>query len=200
MNPPRTFVLTVDREIKCFNETAAHLNEMGVAWERFNGFDNQILKLNPVETFDLDRAGSRIAPKHIAATLTHYLVWKVMQYQPDDSFWVLEYDVRLPHDWKDTYQLAMAHLPEDWDIFFLGSCCCKGRNTSLIGGNVYKVEYPLCGHAMAIRKKALPTLLRNHQKINMPLDIALFYMTLPHLNVYTALPPIVVQAGAPLPP
>jgi hypothetical protein len=123
-----------------------------------------------------------------------------MSYQPDDSFWALEYDVRLPHDWKDTYQLAMAHLPEDWDIFFLGSCCCKGRNTSLIGGNVYKVEYPLCGHAIMYRKKALPTLLKNHQKINMPLDIALFYMTLPYLNVYTALPPIIVQAGAPLPP
>jgi GR25 family glycosyltransferase involved in LPS biosynthesis len=200
VTPPRILVLTVDREIKCFNETAAHLDSMGVKWERFNGFDNRVLKLNPVETFDLDRAGSRIAPKHIAATLTHWAAWKVMEYQPDDSFWVLEYDVRLPHDWKDTYQLAMAHLPEDWDIFFLGSCCCKGRNTSLIGGNVYKVEYPLCGHAIMYRKKALPTLLKNHQKINMPLDIALFYMTLPHLNVYTALPPIIVQAGAPLPP
>ncbi len=197
---PRTFVLTVDREIKCFNETAAHLNEIGMQWERFNGFDNRVLRLNPVDTFDLDRAGSRIAPKHIAATLSHYLIWKVMSYQPDDSFWVLEYDVRMTPDWKDTYQLAFAHLPVDWDIFFLGSCCCKGRNTSLIGGNVYKVEYPLCGHAQMIRKKALPTLLREHQKINMPLDIAMFYNSLPKLNVYTALPPIVVQAGEPLPP
>ncbi len=200
MTPPRILVLTVDREIKCFNETAAHLDSMDVKWERFNGFDNRILKLNPVETFDLDRAGSRIAPKHIAATLTHWAAWKVMEYQPDDSFWVLEYDVRMTPDWKDTYQLAMAHLPEDWDIFFLGSCCCKGRNTSLIGGNVYKVEWPLCGHAIMYRKKALPTLLKNHQKINMPLDIALFTMTLPYLNVYTALPAIIQQAGAPLPP
>jgi GR25 family glycosyltransferase involved in LPS biosynthesis len=195
---PRTFVLTVDRPIKCFDETAAHLDEMGVSWERFNGFDNKICRLNAKDTFDLDRAGERLEAKHVAATLSHYLVWKVMSYQPDDSFWVLEYDVRLVHDWQQTYRLALANLPEDWDIFFLGSCCCKGRNTSLIGGNVYKVEYPLCGHAMMYRKKALPTLLKNHQKINMPLDIALFYMTLPYLNVYTALPPIVMQA-TPLP-
>ncbi len=195
---PRTFVLTVDREIQCFNETAAHLNEMGIKWERFNGFDNKICRLNAKDTFDLDRAGERLETKHVAATLSHYLVWKVMSYQPDDLFWVLEYDVRMVHDWQQTYRLALANLPEDWDVFFLGSCCCKGRNTTLIGGNVYKVEYPLCGHAIMYRKKSLPTLLREHQRINAPLDIAMFYNSLPKLNVYTALPPIVMQA-TPLP-
>lgn len=195
---PRTFVLTVDREIKCFNETAQHLDSMILGWERFNGFDNQICRLNAKDTFDLDRAGERLETKHVAATLSHYLVWKVMQYQPDDCFWVLEYDVRLVHDWQQTYALALRNLPDDWDVFFLGSCCCKGRNTTLVGGNVYEVIYPLCGHAIMYRKKALPTLLKEHQKINAPLDIAMFHMSLPKLRVYTALPPIVQQA-TPLP-
>ncbi len=190
---PKTWVLTVDREIKCFNDTAAHLDEMGVKWERFNGFDNKICRLNAKDTFDLDRAGERLETKHVAATLSHYLVWKVMQYQKDDSFWVLEYDVRLVHDWKETYRTALDNLPKDWDILFLGSCCTKGRPTTHIGGNVYEVKYPLCGHAQMIRKKALPTLLREHQKISMPLDIALFYLSLPKLKVYTVLPPIVQQ-------
>lgn len=197
---PRTWVLTVDRDIKCFNETAQHLNEMGIQWERFNGFDNQITKLRAMLTFDLDRAGERLEAKHVAATLSHWAVWKVMEYQPDDHFWVLEYDVRLVHDWKDTYQTAMKSIPDDWDVLFLGSCCCKGRPTTHIGGNIYEVKYPLCGHAMAYRKKALPVLLKEHQKINMPLDIALYYLSLPKLRVYTALPPIVVQAGPALPP
>jgi hypothetical protein len=200
MNPPRTFVLTVDREIKCFNETAQHLNEMGIEWERFNGFDNKITKLRAMMTFDLDRAGERLEAKHVAATLTHYMLWKVMSYQPDDCFWSLEYDVRLDHDWKNTYQLALANLPEDWDILFLGSCCCKGRPTTHVGGNIYEVKYPLCGHAQMIRKKALPTLLREHQKINAPLDISMFHNSLPKLKVFTAIPPIVTQAGGVLPP
>ncbi len=195
---PRTFVLTVDREIKCFNETAQHLDSMGIKWERFNGFDNKICRLNAKDTFDLDRAGERLEAKHVAATLSHYMVWKVMEYQPDPFFWVLEYDVRLVHDWMYTYRTAIDNLPEDWDILFLGSCCCKGRPTTHIGGNIYEVKYPLCGHAIMYRKKALPTLLREHQKINMPLDIALFYLSLPKLKVYTALPPIVEQVN-PLP-
>ncbi len=197
---PRTFVLTVDREIKCFTETAQHLDEMGVEWERFNGFDNKICRLQAKDTFDLDRAGEKLEAKHVAATLSHYLVWKVMQYQPDDTFWVLEYDVRLVHDWETTYASALEWMPEDWDILFLGSCCTKGRPTTHIGGNIYEVKFPLCGHGLCYRKKALPILLREHQKINAPLDIAMFYNSLPQLKVYTALPPIVVQAGAALPP
>ncbi len=166
---------------------------MGIKWEPFIGFDNQICKLEPVLTFDFDRAGDKIGVKHIAATLTHWAAWKVMSYQPDDSFVILEYDVRMVDDWQDKFHQAMSVLPEDWDLVYLGSCCCKGRNTSLIGNNLYKVEYPLCGHAIMYRKKSLETLLDVHQRINAPLDIAMLTMSLPKLNVYTVLPPICVQ-------
>ena len=200
MSLPRTFVLTVNRQINRFDVTAKHLNSLGIKWERFNGFDNQLLRMIPVDTFDLDRVGEKIGSKHIAATLSHYLIWKVMEYQPDDSFIVLEYDVELPNDYDERYREAIFNLPADWDILFLGSCCCKGRPTTHIGGNIYEIKYPLCGHAMMYRKKALPVLLHEHQKICMPLDVALFFQSFPKLRVYTALPPIVNQRGTPLPP
>jgi len=197
---PRTFVLTVDREIKCFNETAQHLNEMGVEWERFNGFDNRICKLLPVETFDMDRAGEKIGPKHIAATLSHMMLWKVMSYTSEDRWWSLEYDVRMVDGWKEQYEQAMSVMPDNVDIIFLGSCCTKGRATTHIGENVYEVKWPLCGHAQEIRRSALPILLKEQQKICMPLDIALYQQAFPKLKVMTILPPIIVQAGPSLPP
>ncbi len=193
MNVPRVLVLTIDRPIKRFDDTVKHLDEQGIKWERFNGVDNTICKLLPVETFDMDRAGDKIGPKHIAATLTHWAAWKVMSYQPDDSFWVLEYDVRMAEGWREQYDSAMSVLPDDWDLVYLGSCCCKGRNTALIGNNLYEVEWPLCGHAIQVRKKALPTLLKEHQKINMPLDIAMFWNSLRKLRVYTILPALCYQ-------
>jgi hypothetical protein len=58
---------------------------------------------------------------------------------------------------------------------------------------LYDVRYPLCGHAIMYRKKCLETLLTVHQKINMPLDIAMFYNSLPKLRVYTILPSIIGQ-------
>lgn len=196
---PRTFVLTVDRPIKRFDECAEHLNSRGVKWERFNGFDNTLCRLSPIDTFDLDRAGERIGPKHICATLSHYLIWKVMEYQPDDSFIVFEYDVRLAPDFEEKYLQAMSCVPDDWDMLFLGSCCTEGRPSLPINGNVYEVKYPLCGHACQIRKKALPVLLREHQRIYQPLDIALYYQSMPQLRVYTVLPAIVGQEGTYLP-
>jgi hypothetical protein len=123
-----------------------------------------------------------------------------MEYQPDDSFIVLEYDVEMGANWLERFNTNMAVMPDDWDVIFLGSCCCKGRPTTHVDGDIYEIKYPLCGHAMMYRKKALPILLYEHQKICMPLDIALYHQSFPKLRVYTILPPIVNQRGTPLPP
>lgn len=210
MNFPRTFVLTVRRPIKRFDDTCAHLDEIGIKYEPFYGFDNQITRLNAKDSFDIDRSGERLEAKHVAATLTHYLLWGVMQYQPDDSFVALEFDVRFVQDWEMQFDLAMAVIPNDWDLVYLGSCCCKGREMVAVFPkddgpyknmtNLYEVKYPLCGHAIMYRKKCLETLLNVHQKINMPLDIAMFNLSLPLLKVYTILPRIVEQHATFLPP
>lgn len=200
MNFPRTFVLTVRRPIKRFDDTTAHLDEIGIKWERFDGMDNTICKLNAKETFDLDRAGERLETKHVAATLTHYLLWAVMSYQPDDSFVALEFDVRFVEGWQEQFVQAMLNIPDDWDMVYLGSCCCKGRESYHVSNNLFDVRYPLCGHAIMYRKKCLETLLTIHQKINMPLDIAMFHLSLPQLRVYTILPRIVDQHNTFLPP
>jgi GR25 family glycosyltransferase involved in LPS biosynthesis len=203
---PRTFVLTVRRPIKRFDDTVKHLDEQGIKWERFDGMDNTICRLQAMDTFDIDRAGERLQAKHVAATLSHYLVWTVMAYDTndlgwsEDSFVVLEFDVRFVEGWKEQFDDAMSVLPPDWDIVYLGSCCCKGRETYPVAKNLYDVRYPLCGHAILYRKKCLETLLTIHQKINMPLDIAMFNLSLPKLRVYTILPSIVTQAGQVLPP
>lgn len=197
---PRTFVLTVNRPIKRYDDTIQHLDEQGIKWERFDGLDNQKCRLNSKETFDLDRAGERLEAKHVAATLTHFLCWKVCSYLPEDSFWILEFDVRMADGWREQYEKAMSVMPEDWQVIFLGSCCCKGRETKHISENVYEVHWPLCGHAIQVRQSALPTLLDVHQRINMPLDISLFYNSLPKLRVYTILPSIIGQHNTFLPP
>lgn len=200
MNLPRTFVLTVNRPIQRFTETAEHLDSLGIKWERFDGMDNMLCRLSPIETFDLDRAGERIGPKHVAACLSHYLILKVMQYQPDDDWITLEYDARVPINFEDRLEQIKSDLPNDWQVCFLGSCCCAGRPTKHIKGEVYEVLHPLCGHAIWYRRSALPVLLRECQKISAPLDIHLFTNVLPQLRTYTILPALATQAGTPLPP
>lgn len=199
MKIPRTFVLTVNRPIPKYDATVEHLRSIGVPFERFDGMDNLICRLSPLDTFDVDRAGERINHAQVCACLTHYLLWKVMSFQPDDSFWALEYDVRFDPDWRARYEEALKVLPDDWDIVFLGSCCCANSKSVHIGNNLYEVKYPLCGHAMMYRKKALPVLLQEQQKIWAPLDIALTYGAFQKLKVYTILPRIIDQQHGTLP-
>lgn len=199
MNVPRTFVLTVNRNIPQFEETAAHLNAIGIKWEPFYCLDNQICRLQALDTFDVNRVGERLGPKQVVASLSHYMLWKTMSYLPEDSFLALEYDCQFVDDWQSKYDEAMSVLPDDWDVLFVGNCCCKGRPTKHIGKNLYEVLHPLCGHAMAYRKKALPVLLEEQQKIHAPLDISLMMRALPKLRVYTILPRVITQRHTPLP-
>lgn len=200
MNLPKSWVLTVDRDIARFDVTTAHLDSMGVKWERFNGYDNELTQLAPLLTFDLDRAGEKIGKKHIAATLSHMAIWYVQLYQSDDSFIVWEYDVELVPDFQAQFDRAMSVIPDDWDVVMLGSGCRAGRETKHIAENVYEICYPLAGHAMMYRKKALPILIKEHQRIYQPLDIAMYYQSFPKLRVYTIVEPIANQRGTPLPP
>lgn len=197
---PRTFVLTVNRPIARFDATAKHLKELKIPFERFDGLDNQLCRLNPIDTFDLDRSGERIGPKHVAACLSHYMLWKCLSMQPEDSFIAFEYDVVLSEDFRTRFHAVMKDVPDDWQVLFIGSCCCEGREKKHIAGDVYEVQYPLCGHALYLRKSALPILLQECQRIWAPLDIALFYGALTKLRTYTVLPPLVTQRGTPLPP
>jgi hypothetical protein len=44
------------RPIKRFDETAKHLDEIGIKWERFDGLDNQLCRL-AIERFIRPRSG-----------------------------------------------------------------------------------------------------------------------------------------------
>lgn len=198
--PPRTLVLTIPRCADKYELTRANLAEHGLPCEPFYGVDRDVFRLLPMDTFDVDRVGDKIGHCHVAACISHYLMWKVMSYLDGDAFWALEYDAMMEPDWRTRYERAMAGLPDDWDIVFLGSCCTQGRPTRQVGENLFEVKYPLCGHGIMIRKKALPVLLDTHQKVWGPLDIAMFYTSLPKLRVYTILPAIIGQRDTAFPP
>lgn len=196
---PRTFVLTVKPTWHKWEMTRDHLKQHGIESEPFLGLDNKQCRLRPEYTFDVNVPGERIGAEQTCACLSHYLVWKVLSYLPEDVFWVLEDDAQLTDNWRQDYTQAMAVLPDDWDIVFIGSCCTNNLTKYYIGNNLFNVQWPMCGHALQIRKKALPVLLERNQKVWAPLDIALKLDCLPYLNVYTILPAIVLQRGQTLP-
>lgn len=198
---PRTFVITVQKTWAKWEKTQAHLKERGIHHaEPFLGFDKFVWKFQPELLFELNAPGERLGWGPLAAYLSHYMIWKVMSYLPDETFWVLEDDAEFTDNWRHEYSEAMSVLPDDWDMVFIGSCCAESCHGGHIDKNLYEKHYPMCGHAIMYRKKCLSTLLEVHQRIWAPLDIAMKYDSLPKLRVYTILPRIVNQRDTGIPP
>ena len=196
MIPWRTFLLTIKRNQTKADTTLGLLRSQGMQAEVFYGVDSQITGLWTDHLYEIDAPGSgyRQGPRTVNLHLSHFLMWKVFSYLAEDAFLVLEDDVRLIPTWNDELETALTHLPADWDLFYLGSCCCKGNaGNELIWGRLCRVRRALCTHAYAVRKKALPLLIEKGEKVWAPCDILLALDCMPHLNCYAMLPRIAEQ-------
>lgn len=195
MTHPRAFVITLKRTSERYAKEQEHLRSVGISAEPFYGLDAAIAGLQTDHTYEVDNPGTNyhMGPKLVALYLSHYMLWRVLQYLPEDVFWVLEDDAQWDAEWAKQYAEAMSVVPKDWDLVWLGSCCTGERVAKCIAKNLYDVRYPLCTHAYQVHKKALATMIDVHQKVWAPLDLALMFDSMPQLNVYTILPRLAAQ-------
>jgi GR25 family glycosyltransferase involved in LPS biosynthesis len=170
---------------------------MKISAEPFFGFDGGVTGLRTEHTYEIDNPGTnyRIGPKTVSLYLGHLAMWRMCEHLEGDSFLILEDDVRFKPDWEEHFEFALPALPNDWDLLYLGSCCCMGHgnNPVQVSGHLHKVDYALCTHAYAVRKKALPILRWECEKIYAGVDIAMCLHGIPRLNAYAFLPRLADQ-------
>jgi len=179
----------------------AHFVERGARVEFFDGVHALNFGLTTTHTYDVDHPGTgyRITSKHVGCWLSHYILWQALTLADGDKFLIFEDDVALPEDWHIRMLAALDDTPENADMLYLGSCCCDGKPKEQISNTVWDVKWPLCTHAYVVWKKALPRLLATQRKCWAPIDLALYFNSLPHLKVYTVLPRIADQRDMNLP-
>ena len=198
----RPFVVTVPEEAHRTQFIQEHFKSVGIEAEEFAGVSANESGLVTTHCYEIDNPGSgwKIGPKPTACWMSFYMLWSALNLLPDSHFLTLEWDAKFPNDWRERTERALLDVPADFDMLFIGSCCCQGKPQTRIAGEVFEVKYPLCGHATIIAKKALPVILRTQRKIYAPIDISLAFHTLPHLKAYTVLPRIVDQFATVIPP
>ncbi len=197
INGWRTFVLTIKNNSDKLRETMGLLGAAGIRAEVFLGLDASITGINGTQwPYEIDHPGSnyKISNKNINMVLSYLCVWKALSLIPGDGFVILEDDVRFDADWKTHFDVGMTHLPDDWDLLFLGSCCCQNRSDKReVWGRLHKIGYALCTHAFAVRAKALPLLIDRCEKVWATIDIAIALQCMPQLNCYAFLPRLATQ-------
>lgn len=191
----RPFVVTLQELPEKEASIQSHFRSRGLAVECFNGIHGVTSGLRTIYPYERDAPGSgwNIGVKPVATWLSFYMLWAALNLQHDSHFLTLEWDCKLPENWKERAERALADTPADFDLLFLGSCCAADKPKTHVAGEVWDVRYPVCGHCTIIAKKALPVMLRTQRKVYAPIDISLAFHTLPHLKVYTVLPRIADQ-------
>lgn len=197
----RAFVVTLQElpEKEAFIQ--AHFKARGLEAEAFNGIHGVTSGLRTIFPYEVDAPGSgwNIGVKPVATWMSFYMLWAAMNLLDSPYFLQLEWDCKLKPDWKSRTEAALKSVPADFDMLFLGSCCAEDKLRTCVGGDVWEVKYPMCGHCTIIAKKAIPVMLRTQRKVYAPLDISLAVHTLPLLKVYTVLPRIADQWDTDIP-
>jgi hypothetical protein len=207
----RPFVMIVPEFPEKTVAIQKHLREIGIEAEEFPCFcayDKLAAPAEPVSglttlhTYEVDAPGSgyRIGPKGVALCVSFLTFWTMAMFLPEDHFFFIEWDALFDPNWRERAEQALRDVPPDFDFLFLGSCCCEGKPTTHVKGEIYDVRYPMCNHAQIVAKKAMPTLLRTQRKIYAPADISLAFHAFPHLKVYTLLPRCANQSNTIIPP
>jgi GR25 family glycosyltransferase involved in LPS biosynthesis len=182
----------LERTKKC----QEHFRERGVVSDFLHyGFNAQQFGIQTEFPYELDAPGSgfRMGYKGTGTWLSHYMVWNIMEMLPDKHVFILEDDAKFPDNWLPKFNRAFQDVPPDFDMLYVGSCCCKDKPTTHIKGDIYLVQWPMCLHAYIVAKKAVPMLLSTQRKIYAPIDISLALHTLPKLKTYCVLPRLAEQ-------
>lgn len=179
-------------------ECLDHLKTAGMPEPQIvQGFHAGVSGLVTIHTYDVDNPGTNfnIGGKIVGIFLANYVAWMICSFLDDDSFLIMEDDIRLRPDWKQRMEQALKDVPDDWDVIYFGHCNTKFQPKTHIKGELYEVKYPQCTHCYAVRKKALGFLLATQRKVYGPIDCTMVLHSLPALRVYTLLPRLADQAN-----
>lgn len=202
---PKAHVITIPSAVGTsrWRYTSEHLASVGVDYNFFPGIDGDVWGLETILPYGEDAPGTgyRIGGKVIGISLSHYMLWTVLSklpgpygnFDPWDYFWINEDDVRFVADWRSRLEQALIDVPRDWDMLYVGSCCCADKKPDQVRGNVWRVQYPTCAHSYMVRRKALPIMLETQQLAWAGIDTQLIFRTHPLIKVYTILPRLVEQ-------
>ena len=136
-----------------------------------------------------------ISQGHIGCILSHYTLWKAMQYMPFGEYIIFEDDVVLCDNFKEKLIHYKSQLPEDWQYAFIGHCClCPEEGRFHVSENIIQtIEPPMCTHAYMIKKSALPILIETNSLAWSHIDIQIKKRSLPKLKYYVMIPPLADQ-------
>lgn len=141
--------------------------------------------------------------------ISQYAAYLVMDALDYSHYMYMEGDCRFVPGWREKLEKAIIDAGDDWDILFVGSCCCAGKGAVNIGGDVYEFPfrgaqnwgaYPMCTHCYIVNKRCVKHLIATNRDVANSTDISLMYNSFPKMRVLAIIPRLADQYGTNLTP
>ena len=199
---PKTFCISLKDYPKRKEYSKNHLEYHGIDAEMFEGINGKKFGLSTkIPYTDDDPNWNKdcgtphfVSQGHVGCILSHYMLWKIMEYLPYNEYLILEDDVVLCDGFKEKLLDVKSRLPGNWQYCFIGHCCLNKENSVHIDEGIIQTEHPpLCTHAYMIKRSALPVLIETNSIAWSHIDIQIQKRSLPHLDYYVLDPPLAEQ-------
>ena len=205
MKFPTTFCVSLKSATQRRETVSDHLKSHGIDFYLFDaihaskmGLDTKLSYLDDHPNWTPeDGPVYRIGQGVLGCAMSHYTIWRIMEYLDDDYFFVVEDDVELCDGFKEKLMAKIENLPSDWQFVFVGHCCLEPSFSMVRDGIACSSVPPMCNHAYLVRKTAVKHLIETNKLMYAPIDIQLKKRTLPTIPYYCLVPPLAVQNGQP---
>lgn len=192
---PRTFCITLKetpQRTKGFLESAKSANINAELFYGVLGVRLGLSAKNP-NTLECPKGDVYVTEGSIGCTLSHYMLWKTLQHQPESEFLILEDDVELYDGFQQKFENLYYRLPKDWDMVYVGWFPHGYDKNPVIVDEGISIRLPSATHAYLIKKAILEKLCECMIPIQSKIDLTLVEKFLPKIKYYVFDPSIVSQ-------
>lgn len=205
MKFPTTFCISLKSAAQRREIVSKHLKSHGIDFHLFDaihatkmGLETKLSYLDDHPNWKPENGPTyRISQNILGCSISHYTIWRIMEYLDDDYFLVVEDDVELCDGFKEKLISIIERLPSDWQFVFVGHCCLDPNIFMVCDGVAQTSTPPMCTHAYLVRKTAVKHLIATNELMYAPIDIQLKKRTLPTISHYSLVPPLATQNGQP---
>jgi len=114
-----TYVISLERTPARLNRFLSWNRPADIDFKTFKAVDGATLDLSSIDPSILAPGTPGVSQGSMGATLSHRSLWQLCA-KGSKPFMIFEDDTVARHDMKQALAALMDHLPDDWDLLYLG--------------------------------------------------------------------------------
>jgi GR25 family glycosyltransferase involved in LPS biosynthesis len=188
----RTFVITLPSRRDYILEQCQKHNLKVEIFDAVVGIQIGLLpdQYNKLEFPQLD---ANLSSGNVGCALSHYVLWNLLKYLPEEEFLILEDDCIFCEDFVNKFQNIYSSLPLDWEMAYVGWIKYGHDITPIHVNDGLSIRIPSATHAYMIKKSAIPILINSLHPLNSPIDLLIINKALKKLKYYVFDPSLIDQ-------